>query len=160
MAREIERKFLLANDQWRGLAEGVHYRQGYLHASRDCTVRVRVAGNRGYLTIKGATIGIGRSEYEYPIPTEDAHAMLDELCSRPQIEKIRYTIPFQGFVWEVDEFLKENKGLVVAEIELAHAQDTFPLPEWIGPEVTGDLRYYNSALCKKPFSAWPPSTGP
>lgn len=154
MAKEIERKFLLANDQWRGLAAGVHYRQGYLHADHACTVRVRIAGADGYLTIKGATVGIGRNEYEYPIPMDEAKAMLDELCPQPQIEKIRYTIFQGGFTWEVDEFLGVNQGLIVAEIELKHEEETFPLPCWIGEEVTGKKQYYNSALCLFPFTCW------
>nr|WP_321467631.1 CYTH domain-containing protein [uncultured Desulfobulbus sp.] len=154
MAHEIERKFLLANDQWRGLVPGIHYRQGYLHADSACTVRVRIAGLKGYLTIKGATVGIGRTEYEYAIPLDEAQAMLDSLCPQPQIEKIRYTIPFAGFLWEVDEFLGVNQGLVVAEIELEHEDQRFDQPEWIGREVTGDARYYNAALCAIPFSQW------
>ncbi|MDD2463634.1 MAG: CYTH domain-containing protein [Desulfobulbus sp.] len=154
MAQEIERKFLLANDQWRSLVQGVQYRQGYLHADRTCTVRVRIAGKKGFLTIKGATVGIGRNEYEYPIPLDEARAMLDELCPHPQIEKIRYTIPFAGFTWEVDEFFGENQGLIVAEIELEHEEQSFDKPTWVGEEVTGDKRYYNAALCKNPFSLW------
>lgn len=154
MAKEIERKFLLANDHWRGLVPAVHYRQGYLHASHECTVRVRIAGSMAYLTVKGATQGASRSEYEYAIPMEDARAMLDELCPQPQIEKYRSTIPYQGFVWEVDEFLGVNQGLIVAEIELAEEGQTFPVPDWIGREVTGDSRYYNAALCQRPYSSW------
>jgi len=154
MAKEIERKFLLANDQWRTLATGVHYRQGYLHSSKNCTVRVRIAGEKGFLTIKGATIGFGRNEYEYTIPVEEAEAMLNDLCLQPQIEKIRYTIPFAGFLWEVDEFLGVNLGLVVAEIELDHEEQSFPKPHWVGQEVTGDTRYYNAALCSHPFIKW------
>ena len=154
MALEIERKFLLTNDRWRGQAAPVHYRQGYLHASRECTVRVRIAGSMAYLTVKGKTRGASRTEYEYPIPLEDARAMLDELCPQPQIEKLRYTIPHQGFIWEVDEFLGLNQGLILAEIELSEEGQTFPKPEWIGQEVTGDSRYYNAALCQAPYSTW------
>ncbi len=154
MAKEIERKFLLANDHWRGVAEGVHYRQGYLHANHACTVRVRIAGASGYLTIKGPTTGVSRSEYEYAIPMDDAHAMLEELCPRPQIEKLRYTIPFEGFVWEIDEFLGTNQGLIVAEIELTEERERFPVPHWIGREVTSDVRYSNAALCRSPYSTW------
>lgn len=154
MGQEIERKFLLAGDHWRGLAEGVHYRQGYLQNTPGCTVRVRIAGNNGYLTIKGATTGISRSEYEYAIPLEDAKAMLDTLCPQPQIEKLRYVIPYEGFVWEVDEFLGLNQGLVVAEIELADAEQRFPSPDWIGREVSGDHRYANASLCLHPYSTW------
>jgi len=154
MAKEIERKFLLKNDAWRDLVPGVHYRQGYLHADKNCTVRVRIAGTTGYLTIKGATQGIRRSEYEYVIPLEEAKAMLDELCPQPQIEKIRYTIRYEGFSWEVDEFLGVNQGLVMAEVELQYEEQPFSKPDWIGKEVSGDKRYYNAALCTNPYSQW------
>lgn len=154
MALEIERKFLLANEGWRGLAEGIDYRQGYLCADRQRTVRVRIAGQKGYLTVKGATTGLARSEYEYDIPLKDALAMLDTLCPQPQIEKKRYTIPWQGFIWEVDEFFGLNQGLVVAEIELQREDQVFERPDWIGREVTGDPRYYNAALCAAPYCTW------
>lgn len=154
MAQEIERKFLLAGEDWRGLAEGVEYRQGYLCASKERSVRVRIAGNQGYLTVKGATVGAIRSEYEYEIPLEDARSMLADLCPQPQIEKKRYTIPFDGFIWEVDEFFGGNTGLIVAEIELEAEDQAFDRPEWIGEEVTGDPRYYNAALCAAPYNTW------
>lgn len=154
MALEIERKFLLAGEGWRGLVEGVAYRQGYLCAGKEHSVRVRIAGHTGYLTVKGATVGMGRNEYEYEIPLADARAMLDILCPQPQIEKKRYTIFFRGFTWEIDEFFGLNQGLIVAEIELQREDQTFERPDWIGREVTGDPRYYNAALCKAPFSTW------
>ncbi|NLX17974.1 MAG: CYTH domain-containing protein [Desulfobulbus sp.] len=154
MAQEIERKFLLKNERWRGLAEGVLYRQGYLCASPERTVRVRIAGDRGYLAVKGVTLGTVRSEFEYIIPLSDAMEMLDTLCPQPQIEKKRYTIPYQGRIWEVDEFFGLNKGLIIAEIELASEDEHFDRPEWIGREVTGDTRYYNAALCTMPYTAW------
>lgn len=155
MGREIERKFLLAGDGWRGLAEGIEYRQGYLCADKKRTVRVRLAGGRGFLTIKGATAGIGRDEYEYEIPAAEARALLDTLCPQPQIEKKRYTIPYRGHVWEVDEFFGANRGLVLAEIELADENEPFERPDWIGAEVTGDARYYNALLCRRPYCDWP-----
>ncbi len=158
MAQEIERKFLLAGDGWRGLAEGVEYRQGYLCAEQARTVRVRIAGDQGFLTIKGAAAGITRSEYEYAIPVEDARALLDTLCPQPQIEKKRYTIPFKGFLWEVDEFFGLNQGLIVAEIELSYENQPFERPEWIGREVTADRRYANAALCIAPFNTWQPQS--
>jgi adenylate cyclase len=154
MGLEIERKFLLANDGWRGLAKGVAYRQGYLCASKERSVRVRIAGDQGFLTIKGATVVATRREYEYQIPLADAHAILDDLCPQPQIEKKRYSIPYQGFVWEVDEFFGLNHGLIVAEIELDREDQPFARPEWIGQEVTGDSRYANAALCLHPYSTW------
>lgn len=154
MAREIERKFLVTGNSWRNGATQVHYRQGYLHSSRECSVRVRIAGEQGVLTIKGATQGMSRDEYEYTIPVADALAMLDHLCPQPQIEKIRHTLEYQGFCWEIDEFLGDNQGLIVAEIELTSEEQSFPLPDWAGAEVTGEAKYYNACLCRHPFLSW------
>jgi CYTH domain-containing protein len=159
MAQEIERKFLLAGEGWRGLAEGIAYRQGYLCAGKERSVRVRIAGDRGFLTIKGATIGAARSEYEYEIPLTDAREMLDALCPQPQIEKKRYSIPYRGFIWEIDEFFGLNQGLIVAEIELEREDQPFERPNWIGEEVTGDTRYYNAALCAAPYTTWKTAKG-
>ncbi|MCL1979684.1 MAG: CYTH domain-containing protein [Proteobacteria bacterium] len=155
MGREIERKFLLAGDHWRGLVEGITYRQGYLCADRERTVRVRLAGDRGFLTIKGPTAGAGRDEYEYEIPAAEARAMLDTLCPQPQIEKKRYTIAHQGHLWEVDEFFGANQGLVLAEIELAAENEPFTRPDWLGREVTAEVRYANAMLCRRPYCDWP-----
>lgn len=154
MAREIERKFLVKGSSWRDGAIGVHYRQGYLHSSRECSVRVRIAGEQAFLTIKGATQGMSRDEYEYAIPVADALAMLDQLCPQPQIEKIRYRIEHGGFFWEIDEFLGENQGLIVAEIEVPSEEQIFALPDWVGIEVTGEAKYYNTCLCRHPFKRW------
>lgn len=132
---EIERKFLVKSEAWRGLAEGVRFRQGYLQ-THPCTVRVRTEGERGVLTIKGQTRGFSREEFEYEIPRGDADRMLDTLALPSLIDKIRYKIPYQGFVWEVDEFLGDNAGLVVAEIELSDEGQAFERPGWIGEEVT------------------------
>jgi len=154
MAVEIERKFLLQGDGWRGLAPGKHYRQGYLSTVAARTVRVRVIEDSGYLTIKGATSNATRAEYEYVIPVEDAHAMLDTLCERPLIEKTRYRIEYQGMIWEVDEFAGENAGLLLAEVELDSADQVIALPDWVGKEVTGEPRYYNANLIANPFSQW------
>ncbi|MDP3479672.1 MAG: CYTH domain-containing protein [Desulfoprunum sp.] len=154
MATEIERKFLPANDGWRGLGQGLPYCQGYICAGNGQTVRVRTVAERGYLTVKGATCGIARLEYEYQIPHADALEMLETLCFKPLIVKIRYRIPVAGFIWEVDEFLEENKGLIVAEIELQNQEQTFIKPSWIGREVTDDPRYRNSSLIKNPYSLW------
>ena len=154
MAVEIERKFLLQGDGWRGLAPGKHYRQGYLSTVAARTVRVRVIEDSGYLTIKGATSNATRAEYEYVIPVEDAHAMLDTLCERPLIEKTRYRIEHQGMIWEVDEFAGENAGLLLAEVELDSADQVIALPDWVGKEVTGEPRYYNANLIANPFSQW------
>lgn len=154
MAVEIERKFLVKGDDWRSLAIGAVYRQGYLASEQGCVVRVRVVSGQGYLTIKGAPQGIIRAEYEYAIPFTDATALLDTLCQRPLIEKTRYRIPWQTVVWEVDEFAGENQGLIVAEVELADPEQVIELPDWIGEEVSHDSRYFNSNLVKHPFSRW------
>lgn len=154
MATETERKFLTRGEGWRKLATGVIYRQGYVASSPNCTVRVRIAGDRGYLTLKGASVGISRAEYEYAIPLADAAEMLDTLCQRPLIEKTRYRVPWQNVVWEIDEFAGENQGLIVAEVELTDPQQVLELPDWIGEEVSGDPRYFNSSLAQFPFSRW------
>ncbi len=154
MAQEIERKFLVTGDAWRELAEGTMYRQGYLSTVEDRTVRVRTVGAKGYLTVKGITVGATRTEFEYEIPVADADTMLDELCIRPLIEKTRHKIPFDGLVWEVDEFAGDNDGLVVAEVELSHENQELRRPNWIGEEVTGDPRYYNANLVARPFKTW------
>ena len=153
MPVEIERKFLVKNDAWRGLAQGIPFRQGYLQTS-PCTVRVRTEGGRGVLTVKGRTRGFSRDEFEYEIPFEDADRMLDTLAQPPLIRTCRYRIPYKGFVWEVDEFFGDNEGLIVAEIELADEAQSFEKPDWIGEEVTGDRRYANSSLASRPFRRW------
>ncbi len=154
MAREIERKFLVKNDSWRGQDAGKHYRQGYLSTVKERTVRVRVAGDKGYITIKGITVGASRAEYEYEIPLSDANEMLDQLCERPLIEKTRYRITHDGLVWEVDEFMAENQGLVTAEVELKDENQKLTLPDWVGEEVTTDPRYFNANLVARPFRTW------
>ena len=154
MGVEIERKFLLAGDGWRALGTPVLFRQGYLSLDPDRTVRVRVEGDQGRLTIKGRSSGATRGEWEYPLPLADADDLLARLCQQPLIEKYRRRIDFAGNTWEVDEFLGANRGLVVAEIELASEDQAFDKPDWIGAEVTDDKRYYNSSLIKLPFSAW------
>jgi adenylate cyclase len=153
MPTEIERKFLVKGEAWCTLGTGFVYRQGYI-ATGARTVRVRVVGEQGYLTIKGPTIGVARAEYEYAIPVEHALEMLQFLCDRPLIEKIRYRIPWAGLLWEIDEFAGENQGLIMAEVELHEANQPIEFPNWIGEEVTHDPRYYNSSLAKYPFSRW------
>jgi len=154
MGIEIERKFLLTGTAWKQLAAGTAYRQGYLSAVKERTVRVRTIDDRGFLTVKGISVGATRSEYEYEIPLADAKALLDDLCEKPLIEKNRYKIEYAGFIWEVDEFFGKNDGLVVAEIELENEEQSFDKPEWVGEEVTGDVRYFNSNLIKEPYSQW------
>ena len=154
MAKEIERKFLIKDEAWRSLAKGTMYRQGYLNSVKERTVRVRTVGDKAFLTIKGITVGATRAEYEYPIPFDDCNAMLDTLAEKPIIEKKRYKIPQGQFTWEIDEFFGENQGLIVAEIELESEDQKFDKPDWIGEEVTGDPRYFNSNLIKHPFTKW------
>ncbi len=154
MAVEIERKFLLVRDEWKKLSTGTNYRQGYLCHDAKRAVRVRIAGERGFLAVKGPTVGAARAEYEYEIALADAEEMLDNLCEKPLIEKIRHKIPFAGHLWEVDEFLGENVGLTIAEVELETENEAFLKPDWIGQEVTGDRRYYNASLIEYPFTRW------
>lgn len=154
MSVEIERKFLVLDDRWKTLGRGVLLRQGYLSSSPERIVRVRIEGDNAMLTIKGRTIGATRGEWEYPIPLEDAQVFLDSLCERPIIEKYRYRIPYQGLIWEVDEFLSDNAGLVVAEVELEREDQPFAKPEWAGGEVTHDTRYFNANLLRHPYSRW------
>ena len=154
MAQEIERKFLVKGDAWRALAKGATYRQGYLNSAKERTVRVRTAGDKAFLTIKGLTVGATRSEYEYEIPFDDGQAILETLAEKPLIEKKRYKIRAQDLTWEIDEFLGDNKGLIVAEVELASEGQRFEEPSWLGEEVTGDPRYYNANLVSNPFTRW------
>ncbi len=153
MGMEIERKYLVKSQEWRDLGTPVHYAQGYLVADGERTVRVRIAGPHGYLTIKGKSKGISRKEFEYSIPLDDAVELI-QLCAVPIIEKYRTRVFFEGKVWEIDEFEGENKGLIMAEIELNSEDDFFSVPPWIGEEVTGDFRYYNSQLAVFPFCRW------
>lgn len=152
MATEIERKFLVTGDAWRQ-GEGLRYVQGYLNRDKARTVRVRIAEGQGFLTIKGANRGAVRAEFEYAIPLADAEALL-AMCDGPLIDKLRYRIPLDEHVWEVDEFLGDNAGLIVAEIELGHEAESFARPAWLGEEVTGDPRYYNSSLASQPYCTW------
>lgn len=155
MSTEIERKFLVVNDNWRDSAvSGTRFRQGYLVGAQKASVRVRIEGDRANINIKSATLGIRRQEYEYAIPLDEAEEMLDTLCEQPQIEKTRYLVPHEGHTWEVDVFAGENKGLVVAEIELQSEEEHFSRPPWAGEEVSGDTRYYNVCLVTHPYSEW------
>lgn len=154
MGVEIERKFLVGGDAWRTLGESTLLRQGYLSTDATRTVRVRIDGERAFLTIKGKSVGASRGEWEYPIPVLEAAELLDTLCQQPLVEKVRHRIASGPHTWEVDEFLGANAGLVVAEIELASEDETFAKPDWIGREVTGDARYFNSRLISHPYSEW------
>jgi CYTH domain-containing protein len=154
MPTEIERKFLVNGTSWKRESTGELFRQGYLVTDKERTVRVRVVGEEGFLTIKGPSRGIARAEYEYRIPSREADEMLGTLCLQPLIEKYRYRIEHAGLVWEVDEFLGENQGLILAEVELADERQRIPLPDWAGEEVSHDPRYYNANLVRHPFSKW------
>ena len=154
MATEIERKFLLKGDAWRSLGKGTSYRQGYLNSAKERTVRIRTIGDKAFLTIKGIAVGATRSEYEYEIPLAECNAMLDTLAEKPLIDKKRYKVPFDGLTWEIDEFFGDNAGLIVAEVELDSEDQAFNNPEWVGEEVTGDPRYFNSSLIKHPYTRW------
>lgn len=154
MAIEIEHKFLLKNDTWRDqITRSVKYRQGYLSASENGAVRVRSNDNQAWLTIKSATNGTHRFEYEYEIPFIDADEMLNKLCAKPLIEKTRHYVYYDD-TWEIDEFDGDNHGLIVAEIELNEVGQAFSRPLWLGLEVTDDARYYNSNLAIHPYSEW------
>jgi adenylate cyclase len=154
MANEIEHKYLVHRDAWKPSTSGVLYRQGYLSSAKERVVRVRIAGNKAYLTVKGLTIGVTRLEFEYPIPVADATVMLDRLCGRPLIEKTRYREEFQGHCWEIDEFHGDNAGLLIAEIEVGSAAERYALPPWVAAEVSDDPRYFNSNLAVNPYKNW------
>ncbi|GMU42190.1 MAG: CYTH domain-containing protein [Xanthomonadales bacterium] len=154
MATEIERKFLLASDDWRPLVSRSEYlAQGYLGGAR-CSVRVRIGGERAWLNIKSMTLGAQRLEFEYPIPLADAHTMLRELADGPVVSKTRHHVRVGRHLWEIDEFDGDNTGLVVAEIELDAVDEAFDLPSWLGEEVTEDARYYNINLARQPYCRW------
>lgn len=154
MGVEIERKFLVDTSAWRPSGEGLRITQGYLCSAKERTVRVRLIGDEARITIKGATEGISRSEFEYAIPPLDARALLEGLCERPFIDKTRHLVKYGDRSWEVDVFHGDNEGLVVAEIELDAPDEEVELPPWVSKEVSGDHRYANSNLAKRPFSAW------
>ena len=154
MSREIERKYRVKGDGWRDHGAGVPYRQGYLSTVAERTVRVRLIRDKGYLTIKGITVGATRAEYEYEIPADEAGEMLDNLCERPLIEKTRYRVEHQGLTWEVDEFDGDNTGLIIAEVELDEEDQAIVLPDWVGEEVTDDARFYNANLIANPYTTW------
>ena len=154
MSKEIERKFLVTGDEWRSLAKGTHYRQGYLNSIKERTVRIRTIDDKAFMTIKGPTVGFTRMEFEYEIPHAECVEMLTHLAEQPIIEKIRYKIPLNGLIWEIDEFLGVNQGLIIAEVELQSEDQEFEKPTWIGEEVSGDPRYFNSNLVNNPYTTW------
>jgi adenylate cyclase len=154
MAKEIERKFIVDTNIWRPASPGDRIRQGYLPSSTKTVVRVRTSNDKAWLTVKGENKGMVRSEFEYPIPLADALLMLEELCVRPFIDKIRYSVNFRGEDWTVDVFEGDNAGLTIAEIEVASEDQNIILPPWAGAEVTDDPKYYNSSLITRPYCRW------
>lgn len=159
MAREIERKFLLNNERWKSLAfKQTHFAQGYLNDIDDVaaksSVRVRIEGEQANINIKSLEIGLSRDEYEYPIPMQEAKKMLASLAVGPIIEKVRYLVQVGEHVWEIDAFLGDNQGLVVAEVEMQHEQESIKIPDWAGREVTAEPRFYNVSLSKYPYKMW------
>ena len=155
MAIEIERKFLVSNDSWREAAgPGMPIKQGYLVGGKDASVRVRLQGDTANLNIKSATLGVRRQEFEYPIPLADAKVLLNTLCHRPIIEKMRYLVPYANKQWEIDVFEGDNAGLIVAELELQDESEQYEAPPWLGEEVSHDPRYYNTCLSQHPFKDW------
>lgn len=162
MGTEIERKYLVHHAQWQSHKQhllrqfpdlGQRYCQGYIPTANDTTARLRIAGKRGYLTLKSKVVGYTRAEYEYEIPAADAREMLDNFCNKPLVEKYRYRFEEAGSIWEVDEFIGENEGLIIAEVELDREDRQIELPDWIDRQVN-DKKYFNSYLSQHPYSQW------
>lgn len=155
MPTEIERKFLIRDDGWKTqVSESHRIAQGYLALTDKAAIRVRIKGDdHAYLTIKSAEKGISRSEFDFPIPIVDAEALFP-LCEGAVIDKVRYLVPIEDVTFEVDVFSGANAGLIIAEIELESEDQTFPVPEWLGEEVSGDPRYFNAALSRRPYAEW------
>lgn len=155
MATEIEHKFLIVNDNWRNDAdEGIYMVQGYMGSNEKSSIRIRINGDSANLNIKSKTIGIQRSEFDYPIPFDEAKEILESLCDKPFIEKTRFHVKHDEHDWEVDVFAGENEGLIVAEIELNSAEEQFTCPDWVGENVSDDPRYYNICLVTHPYKDW------
>lgn len=155
MGVEIERKFLLAGNEWRAcVGRSVEIVQGYLAQTESCSIRARIAGNSGALNLKGLTLGVSRSEFEFEVPVEDARQIIEQYCRGAVIQKTRHYLELGGHQWEIDEFAGENTGLIVAELELRSENEVFDKPRWLGIEVTGEARYYNICLAKKPYRTW------
>ncbi len=155
MATEIERKFLVLNEDWQAhVNTELHIVQGYLATNEFSSTRIRIQNDKANINIKSATLGITRTEFEYAIPVDDAQLMIDNLCIKPVIEKTRYIVKHMQHSWEIDVFSSDNKGLIVAEIELSSPDETFEKPSWLGEEVSNDARYYNVCLVKNPYKTW------
>lgn len=159
MGTEIERKFLLKNDDWKAHVTETHIiKQGYLQSGLDpsqkSSVRIRISNKQANINVKSAELSVVRQEFEYDIPLHDAEQMLMTLCGGLVIEKTRFYVPYESHLWELDVFTGENKGLEMAEVELSQLDEHFERPDWLGPEVSHDGRYYNNYLIKKPYSRW------
>jgi adenylate cyclase len=156
MAIEIERKFLVDAHRLPSLPPGHLVKQGYIRTESFISVRARIKGLQGFLTVKGPSSedGLSRLEYEYPIPLDDAHSIIDNLCDGGIVEKTRYEIPYGGWIWEVDVFTGSNRGLIIAEVELTASDLKIQIPDWAIQEITGDIRYYNLRLAESPWSEW------
>jgi adenylate cyclase len=152
VATEIERKFLVRGTEWKS-TDGVAVSQGYLNRDKERTVRIRLAADRAFLTIKGRSTGASRAEFEYEIPYSDGEQLL-QLCDGPVVHKVRHAVAYQGLTWEIDEFRGDNAGLVVAEVELSSEDQQFERPSWVAEEVTEDHRYFNSELATHPYNSW------
>lgn len=155
MGIEIERRFLVVSDEWRESAVGTMYRQGYLYFQDFGVLRLRIAGDRAFLTVKALQDDLSTLEYEYEIPVRDADEMLTELCDRPPVQKVRYRIPYETMIWEIDVFRGDNEGLIIAEVELENKTQVIALPPWVGKEITDDRKYLNASLYKNPYKNWP-----
>lgn len=155
MAQEIERKFLVAGDFKQYARKSEHIVQGYLNSTPERTVRVRIKDNKGYMTVKGISSqsGVSRFEWEKEIPVNEARELIN-ICEPGVIDKVRHLVDVGEHIFEVDEFYGDNEGLVLAEIELSAEDEEFAKPDWLGEEVTGDIRYYNSMLMKNPYKGW------
>lgn len=151
---EIERRFLLKNDAWKAVAGApCLMSQGYLSVEKERIIRLRIIGNRAWLTLKGYISDVSRSEFEYEIPVTDAQTMMETMCPF-RLEKHRYEVNYQGFVFEIDEYFGDNAPLIVAELELPAEDTPFPRPDWLGEEITSDGRFTNAYLSKHPYSQW------
>ena len=156
MAHEIERKFLLVNDDWRrSVSHSVRMCQGYLATTEAVSIRIRQEGEQAFLNLKSATLGITRDEFEFPLPVAGALEVLHRFCAGRCIDKTRHYVPMGQHLWEIDEFAGANAGLIVAEIELTSEDELFERPAWLGREVSQEKRYYNVCLVDHPYSAWP-----
>lgn len=154
MGKEIEKKFLVKREMIKSVTKGIFLRQGYISIDKKRTVRVRIAENKAYITVKGISTGAVRDEYEYEIPVRDANEILDKICITPIIEKKRVKLEINELTWEIDSFYGDNEGLIIAEVELKDEEQTITKPDWAGKDVTGDPKYFNSNLVKNPYKNW------